>query len=395
MNTCATQLQCVSCVSTYSLEDKVIVCSKCGGVLDVKYDLSRLDQKSSYRESLKNRVRSLWRYREFLPVRSDDLIVSLGEGLTPLTKVPHYAAAVELPRLVMKLDYLNPTGSFKDRGNTISVSKLREMKIRTVLDDSSGNAGSSLAAYCAAAGIECTLYVPAAAPREKLTQAAMYAAKINRVTGSRTDVAKAAEDASKTTGIFYASHNLSPFFFDGMKTIAYEICEDLGWRAPDHVVFPVGGGTLLAGAWKGFRELKQIGWIDRTPKLHCVQSEACMPIVNAFQNGSVKVTPVEEEETIAGGVRISNPARGKQVLEAVYESKGQAIAVSDDVILMHQRMIARSGIFPEPTSCVPLAGLERLREAGVLKIDDTVVVPITGFGLKDITTAMASLANMP
>jgi threonine synthase len=393
-STYATELQCVGCGSKYRLEETVLTCSKCGEVLDVNYDLSRLKKRKSYRESLKERSHSLWRYREFLPILSDDQIVSLGEGLTPLAKVPRYARAVELHGLVMKLDYLNPTGSFKDRGTTTSVSKLKELGVHTAMDDSSGNAGSSLAAYCAAAGIECTLYVPATAPREKLTQAQMYGARINKITGSRTDVAKAAEAAWKTTRIFYASHNLSPFFFEGMKTVAYEICEDLVWQAPDHVIFPVGGGTLMAGAWKGFRELKELGWISRTPKLHCTQSDACMPIVNAFRSGSAKVTPVEEKETIAGGVRISNPGRGQEVLGAVRESGGQAIAVADDAILKHQQMIARSeGIFPEPTSCVPLAGLEKLREAGVLKADDVIVVPLTGFGLKDVTTAMASLSR--
>jgi threonine synthase len=328
-------------------------------------------------------------------VRPNDVIVSMGEGYTPLTRADRYRTLIGIPGLLMKLDYLNPTGSFKDRGTTVSVSRLKAMKISVAMDDSSGNAGSSLAAYCAAAGIECRLCVPETAPREKLVQAEMYGAKITKVKGSRTDVAKVAEDAWKTSGTYCASYNLSPFFFEGMKTLAYEICEDLGWNTPEHVVFPVGGGTLLAGAWKGFRELKQLDWIDRTPALHCVQSDACMPIVDAFRKGRFAVSSADEKDTVAGGVRISNPARGKQVLEAVRESGGQAISVSDGAILRSQTMITKSaGIFPEPTSCVALAGLEKLRDEGVIGVDETIIVPLTGFGLKDVATSIASLESV-
>jgi len=368
------------------------VCTRCGGVLDVKCDLSKLQKVD--KRSLKTRIRSLWRYREFLPIVNDDCIVSMGEGLTPLRPATKYGASIGLSNLVLKIDYLNPTGSFKDRGCSVNVSKLKELKLTTVMDDSSGNAGSSLAAYCAAAGIGCTLYVPAESPKEKLVQAEMYGAKVVRVTGTRTDVAKAAEECWKISGLYYASHNLSPFFFEGMKTLAYEICEDLDWRGPDHVVFPVGGGALIAGAWKGFKELLESGWIDHLPKLHCIQSEACMPIVEAFRKGSLEVTPVKENETIAGGIRISNPARGKQVLEAIRDTFGEAVPVTDESIIQHQAAVARSeGVFPEPTSCAALAGLERLREIGAIDARDLVIVPLTGFGLKDTGTAARSLSS--
>ena len=300
---------------------------------------------------------------------------------------------MRLSNLSTKLDYLNPTGSFKDRGNTVNVSKLKEMNITEVLEDSSGNAGASLAAYCAAAGIHCTLYVPASAPSEKLLQARLYGAEIKPITGSRTDVAKAAEDAWRTTGLYYASHNLSAFFLDGMKTFAYEIAEDLEWQVPDHVVFPLGGGALFAGAWKGFEELLQIGWIDRLPKFHCVQSEACMPIVEAFRRGAAHVAPVQEGETIAGGIRIANPARGKQVLGVLRRSQGQAVAVSDQEILRHLRDLARNeGIFAEPTSCAALAGLQKLVDVGAVGVGESIVVPLTGFGLKDGKNAAKSIA---
>lgn len=388
----AVKLTCLACGATCSPNERVVVCEKCGDVLDVRYDWAELQRRLD-KESLKSRVHSLWRYREFLPITEDGCIVSLGEGVTPLRKVPRYGALVKLSELSLKLDYLNPTGAFKDRGSTVSVSKLKELNIAAVMEDSSGNAGASLAAYCAAAGIECTLYVPAAAPSEKLLQARLYGAKIRTITGSRTDVAKAAENAWRTTGLYYASHNLSAFFLEGMKTFAYEIAEDLDWEVPDHVVFPVGGGALLAGAWKGFEELLQLGWIERLPRFHCVQSEACMPIVEAFGKGAMHVAPAQEGETIAGGIRIANPPRGGQVLQILRRSQGQAVAVSDQAILQHQKALARNeGIFAEPTSCAALAGLEKLLDSGAIAVDESVVVAITGFGLKDSKNAAKSIS---
>jgi len=389
----ATNLTCFVCGEEYSVTDTLVVCKKCGGILDVKYDLAEI-QRTANRESLRSRGRSLWRYREFLPIKDDGSIVSLGEGLTPLRHVRQYAALLQLPHLSLKLDYLNPTGAFKDRGSTVSVSKLKELNMTSVLEDSSGNAGASLAAYCAAARIECTIYAPATTPREKLIQARMYGAKVKTVDGSRTDVATAAENAWKTTGLHYASHNTNPFFVEGMKTVAYEIAEDMHWRVPDHVVFPVGGGTLLAGAYRGFEELVKLGWIERSPRLHCVQSEACMPIVKAFRARAQKVTACAEGNTVAGGIRITNPARGSQVLDSLNKTGGCAVEVSDAAILRHQSLLARlDGIFAEPTSCAALAGLERLRQMSIIEKDEQVVVELTGFGLKDTRTAALSVES--
>jgi len=389
----ATNLKCASCGLIHELNGRALVCSKCGSVLDVQYDVERAGH-SFTKESLRPHARSVWRYRALLPVSEDKYIVSLGEGATPLKQASNYGSLIGLTELALKLDYLNPTGSFKDRGTTVTVSKLNELGISSAMDDSSGNAGVSLAAYCASAGIECTLYVPSSIPTEKLVQARIYGAKIERISGSRTDVAKAAEKRWKESGLYYASHNLSPFFFEGMKTLAYEIVEASDWQVPDHIVFPVGGGTLLAGAWKGFKELVTLGWIEEFPRFHCVQSEACMPIVEAYQKGSTRVEPVIEGETVAGGIRISNPARGWQVLQALRATSGKAISVSDDEILRHQRLLAgKEGIFAEPTSCAALAGLEKLRKTDVIKADESVIVPLTGFGLKDTKSAAKSLES--
>jgi threonine synthase len=355
--------------------------------LDIQYELDKIQNRIS-KESLKDRIHSLWRYRELLPLAKDESIVSLQEGMTPLKRASRYGLSIGLTELVLKLDYLNPTGSFKDRGNTVNVSRLRELNINSVIEDSSGNAGSSLAAYCASGGIHCTLYVPEYTVHEKLIQAQIYGAEIVKIAGSRTDVAKAAENVWRNSGKYYASHNLSPFFFDGMKTVAYEIAEELHWQTPDHIVFPVGGGALMGGTWKGLRELISLGWVERLPRLHCVQSEACMPIVEAFEKHIESIRPAIEKETIAGGIRISNPARGSQILQALKHTDGMAVSVSDDSILKHQKLLARmEGIFVEPTSCAALAGLETLREIGVISNHESVIVPLTGFGLKDAKSA--------
>jgi threonine synthase len=386
-----TSLTCTTCGAHFTPEDKVLTCGKCGNILDIKYDLAKI-QSVVRKESLRTRIRSIWRYRELLPISREGCIVSLGEGITPLQKASNYAGAVKISDLTFKLDYMNPTGSFKDRGTAVTVSNLRELSITSAMDDSSGNAGTSLAAYCGSAGIECTLYVPASIPTEKLIQAKIYGAKIESISGSRTDVARAVEVRSKSPGPYYVSHNLSPFFFEGMKTFAYETAEMWDWKTPDHIVFPVGGGALMAGAWKGFEELMELGWIQHLPHLHCVQSEACMPIVEAYRKGRARIEPVSESETIAGGIRISRPARGGQILQTLLSSHGAAVAVSDGAILKHQRLLAmKEGIFAEPTSCAALAGLEELTSDGVIGRDESVLVPITGFGLKDTINAARSL----
>ena len=387
-----TGVRCIACKAHYESTSTILTCPKCGGILDIEYDLARIPATFT-KESLKTGVRSVWRYAGLLPVTRPDCVVSLGEGVTPVMRASNYANAVGISNFTLKLDYLNPTGSFKDRGTTVTVSKLKEWGITSVMDDSSGNAGVSLAAYSANASIECTLYVPASVPAEKLIQAQIYGAKIEQVQGSRTDVARAAVTRSKTSSApYYASHNLSPYFFEGMKTLAFEVAEMLSWEMPDHMIIPVGGGTLIAGAWKGFEELVQLGWIHETPKLHCAQSEACMPIVKAYRDGSTHVEQVPEGETIAGGIRIANPARGIQVLQALRASKGTAVGVSDTGILKHQRLLARKeGIFAEPTSCAALAALETLLNDGTIHRGESVLIPLTGFGLKDTKNATRSL----
>ncbi|MDA4123317.1 MAG: pyridoxal-phosphate dependent enzyme, partial [Thaumarchaeota archaeon] len=276
-----TWIECLECGARYALRDDVILCSRCGGLLEVVHEPG--DARAWEEALLRNAyVKSLWRYRDFLPIAGESSIVSLGEGGTPLVSAEGYGLSLGIRRLHLKLEFLNPTGSFKDRGTTINISHAKEMGVRSVMDDSSGNAGSSLAAYAAAAQMDCRLYTPATASREKLTQAEMYGARVVKVEGPRAEVSRRAEEAWRAGEAHYASHALSPFFIEGTKTIAFEIAESRD-GLPDHMVFPVGGGSLLLGAWKGFSELKSLGVLTSIPRLHGIQSEACDPVVRAFK----------------------------------------------------------------------------------------------------------------
>jgi threonine synthase len=387
-----TALVCTQCGKVFGPRERVVTCSECGSLLDVRVDLQQVGRGLS-RGALAQRGHSIWRYRELLPVQRADNAVTLGEGWTPLVKAGAYAARLGLRNLYLKLDYLNPTGSFKDRGSAVLVSKAKELGVESVIDDSSGNAGSSIAAYCAAAGMTCSIYVPAGVPLGKTVQMSMYGASIVRVNGPRERVVQAARRVSEEQDAYYVQHGANAFFLEGNKTVAYEIAEQLNWLVPDHVVLPVGGGTLFVAAWRGFRELVGLGLTERTPRLHGVQSSACMPIVEAYERGLGDVEPVREGDTVAGGVRIGNPARGRQVLDAIRSSGGSALAVSDEELLCHQRALAEmNGIFAEPTSCAPLAGLSKLYARGDITACDTVVVSLTGFGLKDVETASKQTA---
>jgi len=381
------RLECTRCGSSFDAQERNLTCTNCGSLLDVKYDYERVRQNLS-RDSLSARDHTVWRYRELLPVRHAEDIISLGEGWTPILKSSHYGTKLGLKNLYLKLDHLNPTGSFKDRGSTVLVSKARELGVRSIIDDSSGNAGSSVAAYCAKAGITCSIYVPAGVPSGKTLQVEMYGARIVRIDGTREEVVNAAQEACTIGGEYYAMHGANPYFLEGDKTIAFEIAEQMHWKVPDHIIFPVGGGSLFLGAWKGFNELFKLDLIDRIPRLHCIQSEVCMPIAHAYRSGLNHVQKVKEGKTIAGGVRIGRPVRGDHVLEAIRASGGIALGVSDEEVLHHHRTLAeREGVFAEPTSCVALAGLSRLCDSNEIGHDESVVVQITGFGLKDTETA--------
>lgn len=316
------------------------------------------------RADLARRPRSLWRYHEALPVAAGDP-VTLGEGMTPL--VPSRDG-----QLLFKVESANPTGSFKDRGAAVLVTALRDAGAREIVEDSSGNAGSAIAAYAARAGLEATIFVPEGASPAKLVQIAAHGARIVRVGGTREDVARAAQAAPGR----YASHCWDPLFFHGTKTIAYELWEDLAGRAPDWVVVPVGHGTLLLGVATGFMELRAAGVIATLPRLLAVQGAGCAPLA-----GPAAGSGAGTGDTLAEGIRVREPVRPAEIVAAVAASGGSFAVVTDEELVAARRRLAREGLFVEPTAAAaPAAAWRRLEAPGDLQ--GLVVVPLTGHGLK-------------
>jgi threonine synthase len=320
-------------------------------------------------EDLRDRPPGIWRYREALPVAGAP--VSLGEGGTPL--VPARDGGLHF-----KVESVNPTGSFKDRGAAVLLTAARAAGAGALIEDSSGNAGAAVAAYAARAGIEATIYVPDAASPGKLAQLAAYGARVVRVAGSREAVAAAAQAAPGR----YASHCWDPFFFHGTKTIAYELWEALEGRGPSHVIAPVGHGTMLLGLWLGFRELVQGGALARTPRLVGVQSAACAPLA-----GPALGLGTGTGDTVAEGIRVREPVRPAEIRRAVQESGGRFMVVGDAEIAAARTRLGREGLFVEPTAAVAPAAACRLLEEGAFAPSDLVVVPLTGHGLKAPTAA--------
>lgn len=361
------ELVCQSCNRRFD-ENSCLWRCPCGSYFNLSF-------KGGFpKREIQGRPPSLWRYREALPFTDGDKIVSLGEGFTPL--VPWEGQGL---RLYLKLEFLFPTGSFKDRGASVMMSKLNSLEIPHVVEDSSGNAGAAIAAYAGRAGIKCDIYVPRAISGDKLTQIRGYGAKVIKVEGSREETAQAAMAAAQKS--YYASHAWNPYFFQGTKTFAFEVWEQLGFRAPAAIVLPLGHGTLFLGAYYGYRELFEAGEIEGLPRLFGVQAAACGPLYQAFLRGSEEIPDISPGETIADGIRIARPLRGREVLRATRETGGTIISVTDTEVVVALKELARSGLYAEPTGAVAYAGVTKLKEAGLLQ-ESEVVVPLTGSGLK-------------
>ncbi len=326
------------------------------------------------RSEINTGERSVWRYAPAIAVAAQHA-VSLGEGGTPLLAREWDGVPVSF-----KLEFMMPSGSFKDRGMTVLVSYLKSCGINSVLEDSSGNAGASLAAYAAAAGMRCRILVPESASYPKIAQMAACGADVVTIPGSRQDVADAALSMSRE--IFYASHNWQPFFIEGTKTLAYELWEAGGYRAPDNIITPLGYGSNVLGLERGFDELLRNGEIARMPRIFGVQAENCAPCHAAWAAGGDSAVAVAVRPTIAEGIASSQPTRLIEVLRAVRRTQGSIAAVSEEAIVVALRTLARMGLYVEPTSAAAAAGLTQLLDAGVIHRDEQTVVVLTGSGLK-------------
>jgi threonine synthase len=329
------------------------------------------------REDIDSRTRSLWRYRAALPVEIANPI-SLGEGCTPLIQ----QGWGDL-RPFFKLEWFNPTGSFKDRGSSVMLSFLRQIGVDAILEDSSGNGGSSMAGLGAAGGMLVKILAPASTSPAKIAQVRAYGAEVQLVEGPREE--SEAEAIRQSSQTFYASHNWQPFFLEGTKSLAYEIWEDLGFRAPDNVIVPVGAGSSLLGCAFGFRELLKAGQISKLPRLFAAQPLNCSPIDASFKAGVDTPVAREVHKTIAEGTAIKNPLRLREIIGALRESGG-TVALTEDEIVAALRRLARQGLFAEPTSASAAAALDKLAAAGGIKATETTVAVLTGTGLKAATT---------
>ncbi len=325
-------------------------------------------------DTIKLQDRSVWRYAQAIGVAAQSA-VSLGEGGTPLLSRGWNGVPVRF-----KLEFMMPTGSFKDRGMTVMVSYLKSRGINHVLEDSSGNAGASLSAYAAAAGMRCRILVPETASYPKIAQIAACGADVVTVPGTRQDVADAALRMSSE--IFYASHNWQPFFIEGTKTLAYELWEELGFRAPDNVITPLGYGSNVLGLDRGFDELLRNGEIKKRPRIFGVQAANCAPCHAAWQAGGESPVPTVISPTVAEGIASSQPTRLREVLRAVRGSGGAIAAVSETEIIDALRGLAGMGLYVEPTSAAVAAGLTQLLDSGVIRRDEETIVVLTGSGLK-------------
>jgi threonine synthase len=355
-----------------------------GRPLLARYDLDRARETLSV-ESLAGRRRGgMWRWGEALPVADPARIVFLGEGSTPLVPASRLGGAARLPNVSVKAESLNPTGSFKARGIAAAVSRAVELGVRAFVMPSAGNAGGALAAYGAAAGVDVTVVMPTDAPEANTTEVLACGARLILVDGLISDCGRISSRVAGAAGAFDLSTLREPYRLEGKKTLGFELAEDRGWRLPDVIVYPTGGGTGLIGMWKAFAELEELGLIDgRRPRMIAVQSEGCAPIVRAFEEGSRFAAPLEAASTRASGLRVPGSIGDFLILDALQQSGGGAVAVSEEAIVEGQRLAGSHGLgYVSPESGAAVAALMLLRERGLAEPNDEVVVFDTGAGTK-------------
>jgi threonine synthase len=380
-------LVCVKCRSDHPKATQLLRCPHCHGLLDPRYDYDAVRAVLTW-QTAKQRPRSIWRWRELLPIENEDCIVSLGEGDTPLVRSVRVGPALGLTHLYIMNDGLNPTGSLKDRSIAVVTSKAVEFGFRVIACDSSGNKAASVSDYAARAGLLSLVFCPITTPPQKLLQISAYSGRLVIVDADRDGLARLYADLiQQRQADWYDSGVSNPFRYEGKKTYAFEIAEAFGGRAPDWILQPAGGSMSVVKNWKGFGELERLGLLQAKPRLVAVQSRCCAPIVEAYQRGSRTVTPVEPQPTIAGGLSIPNPGDlGDLTLEAIRESRGAAVGVTEEDIRWGMRELWQEGIFSEPTGAVTIPALRQMVHEGTIRSTDSVVCVVTGSGFKDLHT---------
>lgn len=379
-----THLECGNCGLKHQSGVIQGLCRECGKPLLARYDLIAAS-KTLTKDNLASRAKSLWRYREVLPVRNDENIVSLGEGMTPLfrAKKTESTLAVRL-QLYIKDEGQNPTQSFKARGMTAAISMAKELGVKKVAVPSAGNAAGAMAAYAARAGMEAHIFMPADTPKANIVECRQTGAKVTLVDGLITDCAAIVAKNKEKEGWYDVSTLKEPYRVEGKKTMGYELAEQFEWNLPDVIIYPTGGGTGLIGMWKAFDEMEQMGLIDsRRPRMVSVQSATCAPIIRAFEKGERFAAEFENAATAASGLRVPKAIGDFLILDAIRQSGGTAIAVSDEELLAAVGEIgAAEGIFAAPEGAACLPALRKLIDKNFVKEGDTVVLFNTGSGVK-------------
>lgn len=382
-------LRCSKCSQTYPPGGVYTLCA-CGKPLLVIYDFDRA-AKTLTRAALARRPATLWRYREVLPVQSEEFIVSLGEGFTPLVPCHRLGERLSMPHLLIKDESFNPTGSFKARGMAVAVSMAKQLGLQHLAVPSAGNAAGALAAYAARAGVRATVFMPRDAPPANRIEAEMYGAEVVLVDGLITECARRLQREKEEKGYFDLSTLREPYRVEGKKTMGYELAEQMGWELPDVILYPTGGGTGLIGMWKAFDEMEAMGLISsHRPRLYSVQAAGCAPIVRAFQEGKTVAEEVPHAQTVAAGLRVPRAIGDFLMLDILRRSGGGAVAVEDGEILTAIHELAKvEGIFacPEGAACLP--ALHRLLAEGQIDRRERVVLFNTGAGLKYLDVVSA------
>jgi len=379
-----THLECsVPCgAAPLDPREKHFLCS-CGAPLLARYDLAKARAWS--RGSLIGRAPNMWRYRELMPLFDGESPVTLGEGFTPLFHAQRLGRTIGLRQLFIKDESLNPTNSFKARGQSAAVTRAKYLGAKTIALPTAGNAGNAAAAYSAAAGLECEVFIPKDAKRPFVDECRLYGANVTLVDGLITDAGRMAAEKGKPLGWYDVSTLKEPYRIEGKKTMAYELAEQLAWQWPDWIIYPTGGGTGMVGMWKAFDELERIGWIEpgKRPKMVSVQAEHCAPIVRAFDRGTEKAEPWENASTIADGLRVPRAIGDFLILRAIRQSGGTAIAVQDHRMVEGMLAIGKhEGVSAAPEGGAAWIAIQHLTTSGAIKPDEKVVLFNTGGALK-------------
>jgi len=379
-----THLECANCGLRHEAGVLQNLCTECGKPLLVRYDLEAAAQTLT-KESLKERESSLWRYREVLPVRDWNNIVSFGEGWTPLLNSGRLTDSLPISlNLYIKDEGQNPTQSFKARGMTAAISMAKELGVKKVAVPSAGNAAGAMAAYAARAGMEAHIFMPCDTPEANVVECRQTGANVTLIDGLITDCGKIVAERKQAEGWFDVSTLKEPYRVEGKKTMGYELAEQFDWTLPDVILYPTGGGTGLIGMWKAFDEMEQMGWIDsKRPRMVSVQSSTCAPIVRAFEQGERFADEFENAATVASGLRVPKAIGDFLILDAIRVSGGTAISVTDEELVNAVGEIgAATGIFAAPEGAACLPALRKLIDDGEVKNGETVVLFNTGSGIK-------------